>query len=89
MPKSTPVRQCAACRTKRNKEELLRIVRSPEGTISLDRSHKASGRGAYLCRDIRCIRKAQKIGALSRALDVPIPERLWAPLEKETEGSNG
>ena len=83
MPKSQPVRQCVACRAKREKNELLRIVRTPENLLMPDVHQKQSGRGAYLCRKLSCVEKAQKIGALSRALKMPIPTELWPLLEAE------
>lgn len=89
MPKKMPVRQCIACRTKREKTELLRIVKSPESALSLDAAQKLPGRGAYLCRSAECLKKAQKTGALSRALKTPVPEELWAQLKAETEAADG
>ena len=67
MPKSIPQRQCVGCREKKPKPELIRVVRAPDGAISLDARGKAAGRGAYLCPKAVCLKKAQKNRALERA----------------------
>ena len=85
MPKKIPIRQCLGCRTQRPKRELIRVVRSPEGEISLDARGKANGRGAYLCPDPACLKKAVKSRALERALEVPIPEESYARLASQME----
>ncbi|MBA3877641.1 MAG: DUF448 domain-containing protein [Anaerolinea sp.] len=71
-----PTRSCVACRTSREKRELLRVVRSPDGTIRADPTGRASGRGAYVCRELACITVAIDRGALSRALETPVPPGL-------------
>ena len=83
--KKLPVRQCVGCREHRPKRELIRVIRSPEGTISLDNSGKANGRGAYLCRNAECLRRAVRSSALERALNAKIPPEVTARLEKELE----
>jgi hypothetical protein len=88
-PKKIPIRQCIGCRERRPKRELVRIVRSPEGVVSLDRSGKANGRGAYLCHDTACLRRAVKSNALARALEAPIPEIVLERLAKELEQDDG
>jgi len=65
-----------ACRTVRDKRELLRIVRAPDGTVRADATGRAAGRGAYVCRDRACITNAIARGALSRALEIPVPAGL-------------
>ncbi len=82
-PKKIPMRQCLACREHRPKKELVRIVRSPEGVVSLDFDGRANGRGAYLCRDVQCLQRARKARALERAFSAQIPEAVYAELEKE------
>ena len=67
--KKVPMRMCVGCREMKPKKELLRIVRSPEGEISVDRTGKVSGRGAYICANAECLSRARKIKALERALD--------------------
>ncbi len=67
-----PERSCVACRTKRPKRELIRIVRTPDGRVEVDESGKRNGRGAYLCRQRRCWERALKRGSLARALRTSI-----------------
>ncbi len=85
MPKKIPVRQCSGCREGKPKKELIRVVRSPEGAISLDFRGKAPGRGAYLCPDPACLKRARKSRALERALDAVIPEEVYDALERQME----
>ena len=89
MPKTVPLRQCIGCREQKPKNQLIRVVRSPEGEVSLDFRGKAPGRGAYLCRDAACLKKALKSKALERALNVPIPEEIRSRLPAEMEGGDG
>jgi hypothetical protein len=69
----------------KEKRELIRVVRSPEGEISLDFRGKKPGRGAYVCHSQECLKKAIKTKALSRALDVAIPEEVYTALEVQME----
>jgi hypothetical protein len=69
----------------KEKRELIRVVRSPEGEISLDFRGKKPGRGAYVCHSQECLKKAIKTKALSRALDVAIPEEVYTALEAQME----
>ena len=90
MQKKIPQRQCMGCRERKAKRELIRVVRTTEGTVSLDFSGKLNGRGSYLCPDIACLMKARKARSLERSLEVPIPEEVYDRLQKEMEaGSNG
>lgn len=81
--KKLPQRQCVGCRVMKDKKTLLRVVRTPEGRIALDRTGKASGRGAYLCPDESCLKKARKSRALERALETQIPDEVYALLEAQ------
>ena len=74
---------CTACREMKPKNELIRIVRTPEGDIKLDSTGKLGGRGAYICKASECLKRAQKTGALSRAFGTAIPEEIFTQLEKE------
>ena len=65
--KKIPMRQCLGCREMFPNRELIRVVRSPEGEISLDFKGKAPGRGAYVCPNVDCLKKARKAKALERA----------------------
>ena len=83
--KKIPQRKCMGCRERKEKRELIRVVRSPEGTVSLDFRGKAPGRGAYICPDTACLKKALRSKALDRSLEVTIPEEIYARLEQEME----
>ena len=85
MQKKIPQRQCMGCRARRAKRELIRVVRGTDGSVSLDFSGKAPGRGAYICPDPECLKKALRSKALDRSLEVTIPEEVYARLEKEME----
>lgn len=85
-PRKIPQRQCVGCWEMKDKKELLRVVRTPEGEILLDGRGKASGRGAYVCPDVACLKKARKSRALERALDTAIPEAVYDALEAQMEG---
>ncbi|MBR2889111.1 MAG: YlxR family protein [Oscillospiraceae bacterium] len=87
MQKKIPQRQCMGCRERREKRQLIRVVRSPEGQVSLDFSGKKNGRGAYLCPDPLCLKKAIKSKALDRSLEVTIPQEVLDQLEKEMEAN--
>ena len=71
----TPQRSCVACRQKGDKGDLLRIVRSPEGSVALDRGGRAPGRGAYICHSARCLEAALTSNKLARALRVDLTEQ--------------
>ena len=89
MQKKIPQRQCMGCRERKAKREMIRVVRGVDGTVSLDFGGKMSGRGAYVCPDLNCLRKALRSKALDRALEVTIPEEIYQRLEREMEGVNG
>lgn len=89
MPKKIPMRQCLGCREMRPKRELLRVVRSPEGAVTLDLKGKASGRGAYVCPNVECLKRAIKTKALSRTFDTEIPQAVYDALLAEMEAANG
>ena len=76
LQKKVPMRMCVACREMQSKKDLLRIVRTPEGAIEIDRSGRMNGRGAYLCGRRECLEKAIKTRALERALDQKIDEEI-------------
>ena len=75
-----PTRTCVACRTERQKRDLVRVVRSPDGTVMLDLSGRLPGRGAYLCADGSCWKAAVRKRSIERALDVTLPPELVARL---------
>ncbi len=88
MPKKIPLRQCLGCREMKPKRELIRIVRSPEGSISLDFQGKKPGRGAYLCPDPACLKKIRKSKSLERAFSLPIPDEVYDALDAQMEGGD-
>lgn len=81
--KRIPERTCTGCGEVKPKAELLRVVRSPEGEISLDFTGRKSGRGAYLCRSAACLKKARRAKRLERNLDCVIPDEVYDALEQE------
>ena len=88
--KKIPMRQCVGCREMKPKKELIRVVRSPEGAISLDFRGKAPGRGAYVCPDPACLKRAIKSKALERAFETQIPQEIYDGLvQAMEEGDHG
>ena len=85
MQKKIPQRQCMGCRERKAKKEMIRVVRGTDGTVSLDFSGKAPGRGAYICPSLECLKKAIRSKALDRSLEVTIPQDVYDRLEKEME----
>ena len=81
--RKTPERQCMGCNERFPKNALLRVVRDPEGNVSLDFTGKKSGRGAYICKNAACLKKAQKTKRLSRVLECEIPDEVFAKMEEE------
>ena len=80
--KKIPVRQCLGCNEHKPKAEMIRVVRSPEGEISLDTKGKKSGRGAYICYNVKCLNKARKSKRIEKALDCSIPEEIYNDMEE-------
>ena len=89
MAKKIPMRQCLGCREMKPKRELIRVVRSSTGEISLDFRGKAPGRGAYVCPNSACLKKAVKARALERAFSAQIPPEIYERLEAEMERGDG
>lgn len=83
--KKIPMRRCLGCNEHKPKAELLRVVRDPEGGISLDFKGKKSGRGAYICRDVKCLKKARKSRRIDKDLECQIPDEVYDAMEKELE----
>ncbi|MBO5938803.1 MAG: YlxR family protein [Clostridia bacterium] len=81
--KKIPQRQCLGCNEHKPKRELLRVVRSPEGEISLDFTGKKSGRGAYICHNVGCLKKARKSRRIERSLECQIPDEVYDLMESE------
>ena len=89
MPKKIPMRQCVGCREMKPKRELIRVVKSPEGEVSLDFKGKKPGRGAYVCPDPACLKRARKAKALERAFSAPMPPEVYDALEAQMEKGGG
>ena len=80
---STPLRMCVVCREMLPKDSLVRVIKTKEGAVSVDRTKKANGRGAYICTSERCREKLIKSRALQRALSIEIPEDILNNIMKE------
>lgn len=87
--RKTPQRMCIGCRQMKDKKELVRVIRTPEGSAEMDPTGRKNGRGAYLCRDAGCLEKAVRSRALERALKTEITAELLENLRKElTDGGD-
>ena len=88
MPKvrRIPQRQCVGCREMKDKKALIRVVKSPEGVISLDEKGRMPGRGAYVCPDVECLRRARKSRALERTFETQIPPEVYDAMERQLGG---
>ena len=82
-PKKIPERRCVGCANSFQKKDLIRVVRSNDGTVSLDFTGKKAGRGAYLCKNVACFKKAQKAKRLESNLDCVIPDEIYEMLSSE------
>ena len=80
-----PQRKCVGCGTSRDKKELIRVVKTAEGEISVDLTGKKNGRGAYICHDAECLKKAKKAGRLEKSFECQISEEIYARLMQEIE----
>lgn len=78
-----PLRKCTGCNEMKPKQELVRVVKSPEGEISLDLTGKKPGRGAYVCRSAACLKKARKARRLEKAFSCAIPDEVYDRMEEE------
>lgn len=83
MQKKIPMRQCTGCREMKPKRELIRVVRNADGDINIDTKGKLPGRGAYICPQTDCLKKARKSRALERAFGVSIPDEIYEILEQQ------
>ena len=89
MQKKIPQRQCMGCRERKAKREMIRVVRCTDGSVNLDFGGKMNGRGAYICPNPECLKKALRSKALDRSLEVTIPEEVYDRLHKEMEAGRG
>ncbi len=81
--KKLPERRCVGCGETRLKTELIRVVRTPEGEVVLDKTGKRSGRGAYICSSAACLKKARKSRRIESSLEIQIPDGIYDRLEEE------
>lgn len=87
--KKIPTRRCTGCGEHFPKIELIRVVRGPEGDVSLDKTGKKSGRGAYICKSLSCLKKARQKKRLEASLECEIPDDVYAVMEKELLSDEG
>lgn len=85
--RKVPLRQCTGCGERKEKKDMIRVIRTPQEEIVIDFTGKKNGRGAYICNSIDCLRLARKRRSLERSLKVTIPEDVFGELEKEMIGS--
>ena len=81
MNKKIPMRQCVGCGEMKNKREMMRVLKTPEGPIVLDATGRKNGRGAYLCKSLDCLKKARKNRGLERSFQMSIPDEVYDSLE--------
>ena len=84
-PRKIPQRQCVGCRVMKDKKARVRVVKTPENEVVLDLTGKKSGRGAYVCPEMECLKKARKSRALERAFDLTIPAEVYDAMEAQME----
>ena len=87
--KRVPLRMCAGCGEMKPKKELVRVVKPPEGEISLDLTGKKAGRGAYVCPSPECLKKARKNRRIERSFQCRIPDEIYDAMEAELEKRQG
>lgn len=80
-----PVRMCVGCQEMKNKKEMIRVIKTPEGTFMLDATGKKNGRGAYVCPSEECLQLARKNKGLERSFKQAVPAEVYESLEKEME----
>lgn len=85
MSKKIPLRQCIGCGEMKSKKEMMRVLKTADGSIVLDVTGKKNGRGAYLCLQAECLKKARKNKGLERSFKMSIPDDVYESLEKEFE----
>lgn len=83
MQRKIPLRKCTGCNEMKDKKELVRVVKNKEGEVSLDLTGKKSGRGAYVCKSLDCLKKARKARGFERAFSQRIPDEIYDIMESE------
>ena len=87
--KKVPLRKCTGCGEMKPKKELVRVVKSPEGEVSLDLTGRKPGRGAYVCHHLDCLKIARKARRLEKAFSCQIPAEVYDRMEEELQASEG
>lgn len=85
--KKIPLRMCTGCGEMKPKQEMVRVVKSPEGEIFLDLTGKKPGRGAYVCRNVQCLKAARKARRFEKAFSCKIPDEVYDRMEEELLGN--
>lgn len=85
--KKIPLRKCNGCGEQKDKRELVRIVKNADGEISLDLTGKAAGRGAYICPDAECLKKARKAKRIEKAFECAVPPEVYDKLEEQLKNN--
>jgi predicted RNA-binding protein YlxR (DUF448 family) len=81
--KKIPQRQCVGCKEMKNKTEMIRVVRTPEGEFCIDETGRKNGRGAYICRSSSCLKASISNHGLERSLHTKLPDGIYQQLEEE------
>lgn len=87
--KKIPMRRCTGCNEQKPKNQLVRVVKSSDGEVSLDTTGKKSGRGAYICNNTDCLQKAKKSHRIERAFEMTIPDSVYAQMEEQIKNNDG
>ena len=87
--KNIPQRTCSVCRTQKNKNELLRVVKNKDNIIKVDETGKQLGRGAYICYDMECLEKAKKSKRLEKNLEMKIEDEIYEQMKNVIEKKIG
>lgn len=87
-PKKIPLRKCMGCGEMKPKKELVRVVKTPEDEIVLDLTGKRNGRGAYICRDTECLKKARKSKRIEKSFQCQIPDEVYDKMEEELKSND-
>lgn len=85
--KKIPLRKCNGCGEQKDKRELVRIVKNADGEISLDLTGKAAGRGAYICPNAECLKKARKAKRIEKAFECAVPSEVYDKLEEQLKNN--
>lgn len=86
--KKIPMRRCCGCNEQKPKKELVRVVKAPDGEVFVDFTGKASGRGAYICNDSDCLKKAAKSRRIDRVFGITIPDSVYEHMEETIKGND-